>query len=437
MSFERARKIADAVLLEGYVLYPYRATSNKNKYRWTFGVISPRSPGEAADSGSWCAATECLIAGERPLLSGRLRFLQVQPRQVEAAQGSGFAARERLDVDGEPHLSWEEGLLREVDFSCPVEHAKEPRVFAFAFAAEEVREPLVDRDGMTVGRIVRTRAAIAGEVKLWIARMGEAEGACWQVRARIENRSSRPATALVRSDAMPTSLVSAHLILSVTSGSFVSLIDPPPPLARAAASCKNRSLHPVLAGEPGRFDLLLCSPIILYDHPEIAPESPVDFCDSAEIDELLALRTLTLTSEERKLARATDARSRDVLDRVDQMSQAALERLHGGMRAGAEQGEAAPRAPDSGSGSYVPGMRVRLRPGPRRTDAQDLLYLGCSATIRRVLEDIDGRQCLAVTLDDDPAAELHHWYGRYHYYYVDELEPWRSSDLEASRGGAS
>ena len=35
---DRARAIADAVLYEGYLLYPYRASSSKNQVRWQFGV---------------------------------------------------------------------------------------------------------------------------------------------------------------------------------------------------------------------------------------------------------------------------------------------------------------------------------------------------------------------------------------------------------------
>ncbi len=45
---QQARTVADAVLYEGYLLYPYRASSDKNRTRWQFGVLGP--PG-AADRG--------------------------------------------------------------------------------------------------------------------------------------------------------------------------------------------------------------------------------------------------------------------------------------------------------------------------------------------------------------------------------------------------
>ena len=72
---------------------------------------------------------------------------------------------------------------------------------------------------------------------------------------------------------------------------------------------------------------------------------------------------------------------------------------------------------------FAPGRKGDPAPGQAtRTDAQDLLYAGCKATAgSAVMRDVDGTSSLAVTLDDDPAAELAEWYGRYHYYRLDEV----------------
>jgi hypothetical protein len=70
---------------------------------------------------------------------------------------------------------------------------------------------------------------------------------------------------------------------------------------------------------------------------------------------------------------------------------------------------------------FCVGQRVRLKAGIR-TDAQDLLYAGMLATIQELKPDVDGTLYLAVTVDNDPAAELHDWYGRYHHYRADEVE---------------
>ena len=89
---------------------------------------------------------------------------------------------------------------------------------------------------------------------------------------------------------------------------------------------------PVLAGRPGERDLLLVSPIILYDHPEIAEQSEGALYDSTEIDEILTLRVMTMTDEEKAQARATDPLAAQIIDRCDSMSPEAMQQLHGVLR---------------------------------------------------------------------------------------------------------
>lgn len=111
-----------------------------------------------------------------------------------------------------------------------------------------------------------------------------------------------------RDEALPQSLVSAHILLGITDGEFVSLLDPPLEFSDSVATCKNTGVFPVLAGEePGR-DILFCSPIILYDYPKIAPESEGDFFDGTEMDEMLTLRVLTLSDAEKDEIRNGDPR---------------------------------------------------------------------------------------------------------------------------------
>jgi hypothetical protein len=184
---------------------------------------------------------------------------------------------------------------------------------------------------------------------------------------------------------------------------------------------------------------VLAAPIILSDHPAVAPESSVAMFDSTEIDEILTLRVLTLTDEEKDQARATDPRAAAIIDRCEQLSPAELQRLHGVMRdphtgAQALTGDdwwsaeaAAPVSPETDvvmvDGIPVQrGSRVRLQPG-RRADAQDMFLVGQEAVVSAVHVDLDGETHVAVTLVADPAAELHDWYGRYLYFAPDELRP--------------
>src|SRR5262245_2801453 len=119
MKFDRAERVADAVLYEGYLLYPYRASAVKNQVRWQFGVIMPRDYSESGGSEPWTMQTECLVEpGDAPALDLRLRFLQVQARIVEKAVNAEqniFWPVEAFDAEGSQLVSWDEGVKRELD----------------------------------------------------------------------------------------------------------------------------------------------------------------------------------------------------------------------------------------------------------------------------------------------------------------------------------
>src|SRR6185295_7812922 len=142
----------------------------------------------------------------------------------------------------------------------------------------------------------------------------------FKVTARILNRTSlEDAHSSSRDEALMRSLLSTHTILGLHDGEFVSLLDPPEALRDQARACENVGTWPVLVGEAGERDCLLSSPIILYDYPEIAPESPGDLFDGTEIDEILTLRIMTLTDEEKRAMRGVDERARRILERTEAM----------------------------------------------------------------------------------------------------------------------
>ncbi len=129
-----------------------------------------------------------------------------------------------------------------------------------------------------------------------------------------------------------TSLLSAHTILSITGGEFVSLLDPPEDLRQAVSECKNIGNFPVLVGDEGERDMMLCSPIVLYDYPQIAPESAGDFFDGTEMDEMLTLRVMTLTEEEKDQMRSGNDHVRNLLQRTEASAREQLMRTHGTIR---------------------------------------------------------------------------------------------------------
>jgi hydrogenase maturation protease len=77
---------------------------------------------------------------------------------------------------------------------------------------------------------------------------------------------------------------------------------------------------------------MLSSPIILYDYPQIAPESAGDLFEGTEIDEILALRILTLTEAEKHEMRQGDERARQILERTEALPEEQFLKLHGVLR---------------------------------------------------------------------------------------------------------
>jgi hypothetical protein len=418
------RAIADAVLYEGYLLYPYRASAVKNHRRWQFGVVMAPACAAVDPTERTFTQAECVVeGGDTTALTVAVRFLQVQRRDVQQWTGDRFVPAASLPVDGVPLSTWEEGIEREIMVEVP----DLPYEHGFEVAAAVHEEPVRSTRGALIGRVVRRHHALRGAVTVtaqpvpgpWRAR---------RLRVRVENRTPMPA-APDRSAALPFAFVATHTVIGVTGGAFLSMVDPPEWAAGAVAGCVNVGTWPVLAGPPGERGLMLCAPIILYDHPQVAPESVGDLFDATEIDELLTLRTVLLSDAEKQAARATDPRAAALVARSEALTAEQLQRLHGTVRQLRPAGPAGPAGPPGEATVVVAGRevraggRVRLRPGVRRTDAQDTFLSGRVAVVEAVLRDIDDNPYLAVTLADDPGADLHRNHGRFRYFAPDEVEP--------------
>ncbi|WP_173261787.1 hypothetical protein [Streptomyces pacificus] len=455
-----ARQVADAVLFEGYVLYPYRASAAKNRLRWQFGVLVP--PAWSARGGEHSfQQTECLME-PRPgaNLAVEVRFLHARRRTVQRVlPDGGFETVPGLHLDDRILVPWDEGVEERVELTVPVAGlAGEGVAVPFTRPARRETEPVLDGEGRTAGRLLRRRGEISGVVRLSAAEL-DGPYRTTRLTAVVENTCDWvPGPGGDRDAALAHSLLASHLLLCLDRGAFLSMTGPPEWAKGAVAACRNLRTWPVLAGEPGRTDLVLSSPIILEDHPAIAPESPGALYDATEIDEILALRTAALTDEEKREARGTDERAAAVVELADTMPAEVLERLHGAVRslreatgpapqedplapfAPCDHGTARPDTPwwDPGGDTGVDpehdrvvvdgaalgaGSRVVLRPGLRRSDAQDLFLHGRTALVEAVLHDVDGGVHLAVTVEGDPGADIRREQGRFLYFQPDEVEP--------------
>jgi hypothetical protein len=278
MNFDQVEKIAAAILYEGYILYPYRPTAIKNRQRWNFGTLYPRVYAQARrPEEPFRLVAECLaVADAQATLDVRLRFLQL------AVERTSEHADLRLDNLLASPLSLTVAMDEELEFS------------------------------------------------LHISAQALGDGSC-KLRLEVQNTSRLPGGAEAKRDeALPFSLASAHLLLGLKQGGFVSLLDPEEKYCASAKACSNIGVFPVLAGEDR--SIMLCSPIILYDYPQIAPESAGDFFDGTEMDEMLNLRVLTLTATEKQEMRNGDPRARRILERTEALTEDEMLKVHGVIR---------------------------------------------------------------------------------------------------------
>jgi hypothetical protein len=343
--------IAKAVLYEGYMLYPYRPSSVKNRQRFNFGVLYPKSYSDAqTGSDAWQMQTEFLVQGDSTTeIEVRVRFLKLVDRSVRKLGAPtpnsdappNFEPVTSLEANGRIHTPWQEAM--ECEVKVPIGNldliTSVPVECPFAFLSREELELLHNAQGEVIGMISRKQQAIRGTVEIRAARLTEE---LFKVQVRVKNLTPLELKAKIdfanvnrqedRDLGLMRSLVSAHIVLGVFNGQFVSLLEPPDDLRETAADCENIGAWPVLVGAEGERDTMLASPIILYDYPQIAPESPGDLFDGTEIDEILALRILTMTDAEKTEMRATDERARLMLDRTEALPIEQLQKLHGTLR---------------------------------------------------------------------------------------------------------
>jgi hypothetical protein len=395
-------KLARALLYEGYILYPYRP-SVKNQQRWTFGGVYPPAWSAAQEGADPQAMqTQCLVEiGDATSLQIKVRFLHLVDRTIgqltpplEELPATGEPAMQLVqcvEIGGNQYQAWQEAIEREIDLG---DFAIESLLTGatrktFSFPSQKNIEQLRSPGGAVLAILIRRQEAIAGRIELSARKLEEN---LIRVTVRIANDTElSDVKEASRDDALMRTFVSTHTILGVENGKFVSQMDPPERWREYSAACSNIGAWPALVGAPGSHDTMLASPIIVEDYPKIAAESPGDLFDSGEIDEILTLRIMTLTDEEKRVAAGVDDRVRDMLERTHTLARDQLSSLHGTLRR-------------VGHG-IAAGDRVRLHP-LGRGDVMDIALDGKAATVVAIEQDFENRVYVAVTIDDDPGRDL-------------------------------
>ena len=440
-------QIVDAVLYEGYILYPYRATSKKNRReRFTFGRIYPESYSRAQHGAEPCMMqTECLLSsGDEGVVTASVRFLQPMLREIgeliePMPQSNGLEPKFRLvpelRVENQLFQTWHEAVERQVEIPALVLNRGQNNVnVPFVFRETTNLQPISKGNGEAVGVVIRSQPAIRGSVEISSRQL---EAGTIKVTVRILNQTAMAESELLDPEAvLQRTFASTHTILSIQSGEFISAMDPGDEFKAAARSCKNIGTWPVLVGDESKRErsTMLSSPIILYDYPKIAAESAGNLFDGTEIDEILSLRLQTLTDAEKFEMRHVDEHARRLLERTDALTGDAFLKMHGEMRKSKGEG---PIEFDDFFGAHTrleivtvagvqlkAGDRVRIRPNAR-ADVMDVALAGQTAIIEAIEQDLEKRVHLALVLENDPGKDLGMMRqpGHRFFYGVDEIEP--------------
>ncbi len=389
-------ELVETLLYEGYALYPYTPGTAKNSTPTPFGIVYP--PAYAAGN----AATfdhlrlECgLVGGEGVSPSATVRFL--------LATGDRHKAEERR-----------------IDLPAPGE------AVAFSFGGIEGRARL---------------------------RVDAASDGIQRVRVCVHNTTVIADSDLDRGAALRASLLSTHVVVTAPGARFLSPLDP--------HGFESVNTFPVLATDAD--DTVLGAAIVLPDHPQLAPQSRGNMFDGTEIEEALLLHVHALPEMEREAIAEQDPAVRAMVERAAASTPEDLFDLHGIMhptppgvlsgdevpgphpvfegwapKPGAEERPRAqtepPRPPadlpdfpghaevTSAGFTFRRGDRVRLHP-QREGDPIDHMVRGKTATIEKLLHDVDDRLYFAVTVDGDPGQALLRDTGRFLYFFEGEVEP--------------
>ena len=414
-------QVVNAVLYEGYILYPYRPSSKKNRReRFTFGRVYPKDYSDSQKGLEPCLnQTECLLQsrGGAPTLEVAVRFLHPMRRDVgyiSEGEDASFQVVPELLENGVLYQSWQEATEREVTISLePSDSSKINRKnLRFAFPSSRTMEPIYAESGAVRAAIVRRQESLDGRVEVEVLPL---DAGVLKITVRVVNQTQLDGSQCDDQDAViMRTFASTHTMLRAKGGEFISLMDPPAEFKAFADQCKNIGTWPVLVGDEsqGDRDTVLSSPIILYDYPQIAPESPGTFFDGTEIDEMLALRVLTMTDQEKQEMRGADEFAQRILERTEAAGTDHLLKLHGTLR-----------EVNTGGRQLRVGSSVRIHP-KKRADAIDMMLDGKIALIEAIEQDAEGCVHLALVLEDDPGKDLGlaRQPGHRFFYSLEEVE---------------
>lgn len=411
---EVAESLAKSLLYEGYALYPYTPAATKNATPTPFGIAYPTAYANHQPAAFDYVRIEVVALPEDGAeIEGTALFLQ-------AAGARHQASERRVSVGPLPLAE-----LLEQGSELP-----------FAFDSTP--------DATTGAEPEGAPDVVSGTVRISAEAVGPGR---FRIALQVQNTTPVPdaeAEGMDRGEALRWALLSCHAMLGISAGSFASPLENEDELGAAVQACENVNAWPVLAS-PGD-DVVLGAAVLLPDHPQIAPQSNVNFFDNTEIEEALVLHVQALSEEERAAIDEQDPAVREMIERAEGTTQEEMLELHGLMKPSegitfpewtepAIEPEPPVRAPPPGPAdtagedelvvggkAFKRGGKVVLRPGTDG-DPYDRMMDGRMATVERIYLDYDGKAYFGVSIDEDPMREILRDTGRYLFFFADELDP--------------
>ncbi|MGH7598852.1 MAG: hypothetical protein ACREOI_21060 [bacterium] len=306
-------QLTRALLYEGYALFPYKRTATKNVKPVPFGVVYPRDYNAHHAEAQSYLQTECLVKRNDDLeIEVKARFLQLRIKNLLERKESAsapeasrlhedhFRAVESLQAGGEMYVSGWEAVEREVASGrLPISKLfTEGIVCRIDFPKAHDSQFLYNAQSQITGKQTNLLSGVTGAVMIF-ARPVEGLKDFFRVTVKIINTTGiRNPDTVGRDDIFKQSFLSTHTILQARGGEFISVFEPDEQWKAAVAQCQNINTWPVLVDRDN--STMLSSPIILYDHPQMAPQSTGDLFDSTEIEEALLLHVAALSDEEKR-----------------------------------------------------------------------------------------------------------------------------------------
>lgn len=319
--------ITNTVLYEGYALFPYHRNAVKNQLPIPIGVIYPQDYHSINNHSPAEMQTECILTGSNPEIKITVRFLHLKQvhkhergRDTKNIQPPG----DKYNLQNSQPTGWQT-VERKIDFEKNKisELFESPESFKFHFE-EEVREITSSGEADNWSCV----SAIKGTFSISASKIEKAEKA-WRIRVNITNKTPVPfAAEQARNMIFLQSFLSANTVMTTSGGKFISMQNPGQSWKQETDQCVCKNAWPILIDKDD--SMLLSSPIILYDHPEINPKSKTDLFDSLEIEEALMLHFAAMSDEEKNKIAGSDERLAAMLQKVGDLTPDSMLNLHGG-----------------------------------------------------------------------------------------------------------